>query len=298
VRTFRPPRRPRDDRTSIACAVRLATFVAICSAPALAQTAPPSPSAQASPNAALPPGSAKAPTFDGLLGDFGNGTRSDLAKHGFSVNGHLTTESAANLSGGFPLGGTAHARGTAASTEFGFGFDLDFDKLYAGSGAGVLHFLMTTRFGSNLSSQALGNLVSVEEIYGDGQTTRITFLDYEQPFSKKRFDLRLGKYNQQNDFIAGSTYWGAICTASIRTTISAARPQASRITTASAPPALKATRIIRHPSGARGSKRTYRRTSTCRPPRFKAILSSTTRTVVSTSASTAASAPSFPPKSA
>jgi porin len=124
------------------------------------------------------------------------------------VNGHLNTESAANLSGGFPLGGTAYQRGTAVSTEFGFGFDLDFNKLYAGSGAGILHFLLTTRFGSNLSSQAIGNLSSVEEIYGDGQTTRITFLDYEQPFAKKRFDLRLGKYNQQNDFIAGSTYWG------------------------------------------------------------------------------------------
>jgi porin len=150
----------------------------------------------------------KAPKIGGLLGDFGNGERSSLATHGFTVNGHLNTEGAANLSGGLPLGGTAYQRGTAQSTEFGFGFDLDFDKLYAGSGAGILHFLLTTRFGSNLSSQAIGNLSSVQEIYGDGQTTRITFLDYEQPFAKKRFDLRFGKYNQQNDFIAGSTYWG------------------------------------------------------------------------------------------
>ena len=148
------------------------------------------------------------PNVAGLLGDFGNGDRSNLARHGFTLSGHLVTESAANLSGGLPLGGNAHQRGTAVSSEFGFGFDLDFNKLYAGSGAGIVHFLLTTRFGSNLSSQAIGNLASVEEIYGDGQTTRITFLDYEQPFAHKRLDLRLGKYNQQNDFIAGSTYWG------------------------------------------------------------------------------------------
>jgi porin len=174
--------------------------------------ASPSPSASASASQsdapAQAPAAIKAPAFPGLFGDFDGGERSALAKRGFTLNGHLVTESAANLSGGFPLGGTAHERGTGLSTEFGFGFDLDFDKLYANSGAGTLHFLLTTRFGSNLSSEAIGDLSSVEEIYGDGQTTRITFLDYEQPLLKKKLNLRLGKYNQQNDFIAGSTYWG------------------------------------------------------------------------------------------
>ncbi len=169
------------------------------------------PAASASPSAPASPGPNAAPApakFTGLLGDFGNGERSNLAAHGFTVNGHLVSEAAANLSGGVPLGGTAHERGTALSSEFGFGFDADFGKIYAGSGAGILHFLLTTRFGSNLSAEAIGNLASVEEIYGDGQTTRITYLDYEQPLLEKRLDLRLGKYNQQGDFIAGSTYWG------------------------------------------------------------------------------------------
>ncbi len=180
---------------------------------ALAQTAPPSPGAPPSPapsptatvasTAAL-----KAPKIAGLLGDFGNGERSKLVSHGLTLNGHFVTESAANLSGGLPLGGTSYQRGTGLSSELGFGFDLDFRKLTGSSGAGILHFLMTTRFGSNVSSEAIGNISSVEEIYGDGQTTRITFLDYEQPLAKGRLNLRLGKYNQQNDFIAGSTYWG------------------------------------------------------------------------------------------
>jgi porin len=151
---------------------------------------------------------ASAPAFPGLLGDFGGGARSDLAAHGVKLNAHLVTEAAANASGGFPLGGTSYARGTAISSEFGFGFDADLSKLAHINDAGTLHFLLTTRFGSNLSSEAVGNLSSVQEIYGDGQTTRITFFDYEQPIAHDRFNLRLGKYNQQNDFIAGSTYWG------------------------------------------------------------------------------------------
>jgi porin len=181
-------------------------FVAVGSS-VIAQNAP-SPAPNATPSVAPSIAPSASPTFPGLLGDFGNGERSHLEKLGLTLSGHLTTESSANLSGGLPLGGTAHQRGTAVSTEFGFGFDLDFDKLYPKSGAGILHFLMTTRFGSNLSSQAIGNLSSVEEIYGDGQTTRITYLDYEQPFANGRLNVRLGKYNQQNDFIAGSTYWG------------------------------------------------------------------------------------------
>ena len=185
--------------------------LALFATSAFAETALASPAPGASPNAAASPSAtteSKPAAIGGLLGDFGHGERSKLVDRGLTLNGHLTTEFAANLSGGVPLGGNAHQRGTALATEFGFGFDADFNKIVAGSGAGILHFLLTTRFGSNLSSQAIGNVVSVQEIYGDGQTTRITYLDYEQPLLKNRLNLRFGKYNQQGDFIAGSTYWG------------------------------------------------------------------------------------------
>jgi porin len=141
-----------------------------------------------------------------MLGNFG-GARTELAKRGFTFNGHITSEGAGNFTGGKPIGGTATERGTALSTEVGVGFDADLGMLTK-TGAGVVHALVTTRFGSSLTSNVLGNLVSVQEIYGDGQTTRFTYLDYEQPLFKKKLSLLLGKINQQNDFIAGSTYWG------------------------------------------------------------------------------------------
>jgi porin len=140
------------------------------------------------------------------LGDLG-GARTRLAKRGLTFNGHVTSEFAGNVTGGIPLGGTAVDRGTALSTEVGIGFDADLGML-TNTGVGVVHALVTTRFGSNLSSTALGNLISVQEIYGDGQTTRFTYLDYEQPLFKKKLSVLLGKINQQNDFIAGPTYWG------------------------------------------------------------------------------------------
>ena len=146
------------------------------------------------------------PKVDGLFGTFG-GARKDLAKRGFTFNGHLVSEFAANATGGIPIGGTAQERGTALSSEFALGFDADIGTI-SHSGAGTLHALVTTRFGSSLASNVLGNLVSVQEIYGDGQTTRFTYLDFEQPLLDDKLNVRFGKINQQNDFIAGPTYWG------------------------------------------------------------------------------------------
>ncbi len=107
---------------------------------------------------------------------------------------------------GIPIGGTSVDRGTALSTEVGLGFDADLGKL-TGTQAGIVHALFTTRFGSSLSTTALGNLISVQEVYGDGQTARVTYLDYEQFLLEEKLSIELGKINQQNDFIAGSSSW-------------------------------------------------------------------------------------------
>lgn len=169
--------------------------------PAVAASPGPHPAASALP--LIAPANANA---NGLFGDLG-GTRSALAAKGLSFNGRIVSEFAGNATGGIPLGGNAVDRGTALSTEAAFGIDADVGAM-THSGAGIIHVLVTTRFGSSLSSTALGNLFSVQEIYGDGQTTRFTDLDYEQPLFHKKVNLLVGKINQQSDFIAGPSYWG------------------------------------------------------------------------------------------
>lgn len=172
-----------------------------------AQTAP-----RRNPKSANGQATAAPQQFNGLLGNLG-GARTKLAADGFTFNGHIVSEFAGNATGGIVNGGpnvggsTNNVLGTALSTEVGLGFDWDLGKR-TNSGAGIIHALFTTRFGSSLSSNVLGNLISVQEIYGDGQTTRITYFDYEQLLDHKKLSIELGKINQQNDFIAGPSYWG------------------------------------------------------------------------------------------
>jgi len=151
---------------------------------------------------------APAGAFTGLLGDFGGGERSRLRDEGITVNLHIVSEGAGNVTGGLPTGPSSVVRGTAIANELGGGIDVDFAKLFKAPGAGALHVLVTTREGGNLAATSIGSLVSVQEIYGDGQTTRFTYLEYEQPLFHNAVNVVFGKYNQQNDFIAGSSYWG------------------------------------------------------------------------------------------
>ncbi len=201
-------------------------LVAVAAFPVLAdaQDAPqPSPSPAASPGDAVPAATgapdanAASPTpaaghpekpqqtdqsvqpSQGLFGDW-DGARSDLKKRGINFFGRYAGEGAANPTGGLQ-------RGTAFSSEVQLGLDVDFNKLNPGSGGGILHFIGTQRFGSSLTANALGNLASVQEIYGDGLTTRLTELDYEQPLAKNAVNVKLGRVIMENDFVAGSTYW-------------------------------------------------------------------------------------------
>ena len=189
---------PRSLRRIVLSLAAIATFfVAVVTAAIADDPSPP-------PGHATP--AVKPSPSTGLLGDFG-GARSALVQQGFTFGGHVVSEFAGNATGGVPIGGNAQQRGTALSTEVGVDFDADLGKL-SHSGAGIVHVLVTTRFGTGLSSTTLGALGSVQEIYGDGQTTRFTYLDYEQPLFNKKLNVLIGKINQQNDFIAGPTYWG------------------------------------------------------------------------------------------
>jgi porin len=133
-----------------------------------------------------------------MTGDWG-GLRTDLQNDGIKVNAHYVSEAAGNPVGGLEQGG-------AEAGEFGFGIDMKSDIL--GWEGGTFHSLITERAGSNLSKAKIGNLLTVQEIYGDGQTTRITQLSYEQTLFSGLLDVEAGRMNVENDFATSPKYFG------------------------------------------------------------------------------------------
>jgi porin len=115
------------------------------------------------------------------------------------LRGHFVGEAAANPTGGLQ-------RGTAFAGEFMLGADIDFAKL-TGAG-GTLHVTLTEREGSSLSTNTIGNIFTVQEIYGDGLTPRLTEFSYEQAFAKGKVDAIAGRVITENDFAVSPVYWG------------------------------------------------------------------------------------------
>jgi porin len=174
----------------------LAVAFFACAGAAAAQSAPaPAPSASAIPAGPQPP-DPKSWAF----GSFG-GARTRLAEQGISLRGHYVAESAANVSGGLQ-------QGTAYASEVMFGADIDLSRAIRNSGLGTFHATFTEREGSSLSQNAIGNLLTVQEIYGDGLTPHLTELSYDQPFLKDAIDVSLGRIITENDFADSSKYWG------------------------------------------------------------------------------------------
>lgn len=149
-----------------------------------------------------------APETDGLSAWFANremtgnwdGLRTRLEKEGVIFRGHYIAEMAGNPSGGLKQAG-------AYAHEFNLGADIDFAKL-TGRDLGTLHVTLTERAGSSLSGRAIGNLQNVQEIWGDGQTVRLTELVYGHTLFDGHVDLELGRANTEEDFAASPTYWG------------------------------------------------------------------------------------------
>jgi porin len=123
--------------------------------------------AQAAPQPSASPTATPVPY---LTGDWG-GARSRLAQEGIVFRGSIFSEFAGN-----PVGGLQ--QGTALASQLELGTDINFGKL-DNSGAGTVHFTFTAREGSSLSANAIGNIMAVQEIFGDGLTPRLTELSYE-----------------------------------------------------------------------------------------------------------------------
>ena len=127
-----------------------------------------------------------------LFGDW-NGQRTRLAEQGVSFDFGYTSELAHNSEGG------TRAL-TRYSDQWVLGSALDLDRLWGWQGA-TFKATVTNRNGKNLSTDAgLGTFQQVQEVYGRGQTWRLTDLHLEQALLDGRVILKAGRMGIGADF--------------------------------------------------------------------------------------------------
>ncbi len=118
-----------------------------------------------------------------MTGDWG-GTRAQWQDDGIALRAHYTSESAGNVSGG-------HYRTARYTQQLDVGADFDLDKLWDVPDAKI-QFTVTDRRGRSLTNDALGNLFSVQELYGAGQNFRLAELNWQQDFLDHKVTIQLG----------------------------------------------------------------------------------------------------------
>jgi porin len=158
-------------------------------------------SAQNEPPAALPEkvnSNLPPPTY-GLTGDW-NGMRTKLHDDGVDVSAGYTGEFGWNFTGG-----ERHA--VTETGQFSLGATLDAERL-AGIKGGTFQATVTYRQGDDLGKHAgLGTLQQVQEIFGRGQTLRITQLWYEQKLAGDAVAIKAGRATVGEDFSSFSCYF-------------------------------------------------------------------------------------------
>lgn len=132
-----------------------------------------------------------------MLGDWG-GLRSDLQQDGVNFQAGYTMEAASNLAGGYNTSTTARY-----SDQWAFGVNLDLEKLLNWQDA-EFQMTITDRNGQNVSDQVAdprtGMLSSVQEVYGRGQTWRLTQFWLRKGFFDDVLDLKAGRVTVGEDF--------------------------------------------------------------------------------------------------
>lgn len=126
----------------------------------------------------------------GLLGNLG-GVRPYLRKRGVELTLRYASESAYN-----PVGGSRHLYRETGQLDIGMTADM---ATLAGLEGGTFQSTITYRRGKDLGAGAgLGVLQQVQEVYGRGQTWRLTQFWYEQAFGSAR--LKVGRSSPGEDF--------------------------------------------------------------------------------------------------
>jgi porin len=127
-----------------------------------------------------------------LLGDWG-GARTDLQHFGIDLQLGYVSETAHNAQGGVK-------KLTDYTDQWTFGTTLDLDRLLGAHDA-QFQITFTDRNGRNLSDDAgLGTLQQVQEVFGRGQTWRLTQFWYDQKYFDGALDWKIGRLGVGEDF--------------------------------------------------------------------------------------------------
>ncbi|WP_226572014.1 carbohydrate porin [Mangrovibacter yixingensis] len=138
-----------------------------------------------------------------MLGDWG-GTRSELHDKGIDFNVNYVMEAATNLDG--------YQKHTTAryTDQWMFNTHLDLDKLLCWKDT-EFQATITDRNGQNLSDNLSDSrtpmLSSVQEVYGRGQTWRLTQLWLKKGFWDDRLDIKVGRATVGEDFGSIETHF-------------------------------------------------------------------------------------------
>lgn len=131
-----------------------------------------------------------------MFGDW-NGTRTELETKGYRFNLGYTGEMATLLDA------KKHSsHGTEYADQFVLGSHFDLDKILGWQDTEA-QIIITERNGHSLSqtSDALnGHLSSTQEVWGRGQTWRLTNFWIKKKFLNQQLDLKVGRFGEGEDF--------------------------------------------------------------------------------------------------
>lgn len=133
-----------------------------------------------------------------MLGDWG-GTRTELAERGYDFTLGYTGEMGANLHGGYDDDQTARYSG-----QFALGTHLDLQKILGWDDT-EFQLSVTQRHGDNISNDRIndprvGGFTSAQEVWGRGQTWRLTQMWIKQKYFDGALDVKFGRFGQGEDF--------------------------------------------------------------------------------------------------
>jgi len=120
------------------------------------------------------------------------GSRTWLEEHGITPTLTFVMDALGNPTGGMQ-------QGFRQASNLGLDLHFDLDKLFGIAGGSFL-ISFSERFGSSLSREDIGNVFTVQQVFG-GQTYRLIDFSYQQQLFDDRVEIRVGRIAAGDDFL-------------------------------------------------------------------------------------------------